>query len=79
MTDDLLADPPETGLLGQYRYETVHLAVYLDALTTFRRYAFRPQLKSCSRMPRRQPGRRLEKFARQRLAQRIVPLLLPPR
>lgn len=30
MTDDLLADPPETGLLGQYRYETVHLAVYLD-------------------------------------------------
>ena len=31
MTDDLLADPPETGLLGQYRYETVHLAVYLDA------------------------------------------------
>lgn len=47
-------------------------------LTTFRRYAFRPPVEVVQPDARRQPGRRIEKFARQRLAQRIVPLLLPP-
>jgi len=75
----LLADAAETGLLGQYRNETVHLAVDFDRLDDLAAVGFQAAVEVVKPDSRHGAGRPVEKLAGPAFADRIVALLLPAR
>ena len=79
MLDDLLADPLESGLFGQNRDITVHLAIDFDRLDHPTAIGLQSAIEIMQPDSRNGAGRPVEKLARPPLPGRVVALLFPAR